>query len=133
MSSKVPIDKVDGGFMNIASDEFAGILDGWLLGLTPVDFILPVGLIVWLVLLYTLPLYNLDRNHTIGGLMFSIFFAAFGALICLAPQQISGVSFDPRISFVVTLFFIMMSISRWNRKIYANAAVSVSNKGAKRG
>jgi hypothetical protein len=119
--------------MTISDEFFTGFMNGWLLGLSFVDFVMPVGLILWTVLLHTLPLYNLNRDHTIGGFIFSIYFAGFGIAICLGAPIISGIDYSFRVDFLVCVFLIGLSLFRWNKKIFANMALEAAKVGENNG
>ena len=118
--------------MYVKQEYFAGFMDGWLLGMSPVDFVLPVGFMVWILLLYILPLYQLDTEHKIGGLMYAIYFAIFGALICVVTPKLGGKSMPLKVDVIICLSFIALSINRWNRKIFANIAIATAEIGERK-
>ena len=119
--------------MILQEDIFAGFLNGWLLGLEVIDFVMPLGIVVWLLLLYLLPLSGLKRTHNLGGLTFSIFFAAMGSMICLGAPIIGGLDYPFEVDFVVCTFLIFLSLYRWNKSIYFKFIMKKAKIGGRDG
>ena len=108
--------------MDLERDFFAGMFDGLLLGVNPLEFVLPCALIIWFCLLKLLPLYNVDTNHTIGGCMFAIFFAVMGMIMSLIAPTLGGVVYSPIFYLATVMAMAMMSLYHWHKTVATNLA-----------
>ncbi len=106
--------------MEGANEIFAGFLGGFLLGLHISDFAMPIGLILWLIILW-IPLKGIDRDDSISGLTY-LAFSAFTAavLIIIMPSHLDrdpGFIADFRILAMVTV----IGVFRWKwTKLFGN-------------
>lgn len=101
--------------MGHSQDLFAGFLDGWLLGVSPADFVIPTALLIWLVMLLKLPLLAIDRDHQISGYVYATVFCFFGTWMLLVAPEKKSSPFSLSIDFILVSALFCTSFWRWNK------------------